>query len=57
MKCVFVCVSVYVTVNVCERLFACPCVVNVMGVHVEVRGQLCGVISAHISWFQGLTLN
>ena len=44
------------TVTVCERLFACACVVNTMGVHVEVRGQLCGVISAHILLVPGIDL-
>lgn len=56
MKFVFVCVYVTVTVCVRERLFACACVVNAMGVRVEVRGQFCGVISAHILLVPGIDL-
>lgn len=53
--------EVYLCVPVCMWLTVCDCVYESKccechGVCVEVREQLCGVISAHILWLPGIDL-
>lgn len=54
MKCVFVCVSVYVTV--CVRDYLHVHVLWMPWVFLWRSGQLCGVISAHILLVPGIDL-